>query len=294
MRIIERMAARRPFLSLEFFPPRDRESWPKFFAEVEKLKALNPLFVSVTYGSGGGTQANTLDVVAHIKREMDLEPMAHLTCVGASGEALHGFLTAIADLGIDNVLALRGDPPKNRPDFSFEGQQFRHASDLVEFIRRHYPKMGVGVAGYPEIHPESPSFREDLRFMKHKLDCGGEFVVTQLFFDNRIYFNYVERLRELGATAPVIPGILPVMSIKSAKHILSLGGPVPGRFLLALEKAFEQGGDAEVKRYGIEYATRQVQGLIDGGAPGVHLYTLNQAEACLGIAKNVTLARSKG
>lgn len=293
MRISELIGkTRSPFVSMEFFPPKEKESWPKFFAEVEKLRALDPLFVSVTYGAGGGTQANTLEIVARLKKDMGLEPMAHLTCVGASSAALHGFLRGIEAEGIDNVMALRGDPPKNRPDFSFEGQEFRHASDLVAFIRAHYPGMGIGVAGYPEIHPESPSFREDLYWMKHKLDAGGEFVITQLFFDNRIHCNYVERLRELGVTAPVIPGVLPIMSIKSAKFILSLGGPVPGRFLLALDKAFEEGGDAAVKRYGLEYATEQVQGLLDGGAPGVHLYTLNQAEACLEIWKNISIKKS--
>ena len=163
MRIADLIPTRKPFLSLEFFPPKERDTWPKFFAEVEKLKALDPLFVSVTYGAGGGTQANTLDIVTRMKNDLGLEPMAHLTCVGASSDGLHGFLKAITEAGIQNVLALRGDPPKNAEGFSFDGQEFQHASDLVEFIGRHYPDMGIGVAGIPTMHPESASERGVIR-----------------------------------------------------------------------------------------------------------------------------------
>ncbi|MES9995547.1 methylenetetrahydrofolate reductase [Desulfovibrio aminophilus] len=285
MRIVDLIRRRSPFLSLEFFPPKDRTTWPAFYVEVEKLKTLDPLFVSVTYGAGGGTQDNTLDVVTHLKRDMGLEPMAHLTCVGASSEALHGFLGALKDVGIENVLALRGDPPKDRPDFRFEGQEFRHASDLVTFIRRHYPGLGVGVAGIPTKHPESASVEIDLKWLKFKLDAGGDFVVTQLFYDNEHYFGYVGKLRALGVEAPVIPGILPVMSMKSAQFIAGLNGrEVFGGFYEVLERTHAEGGDEAVRALGLAHATKQAQDLIDRGAPGVHLYTLNRAEACLEIA----------
>ena len=274
MKIAQLIAqSRSPFLSLEFFPPKDRGTWPGFFEEVGKLKALNPLFVSVTYGAGGGTQANTLDVVTHLKRDMGLEPMAHLTCVGASSAALHGFLKELVAAGIHNVLALRGDPPKDRPDFRFEGQEFQHASDLVAFICKHYPDLGVGVAGIPTKHPESATVEDDLKWLKYKVDAGGDFVVTQLFYDNAHYFEYVRRLRGLGLTVPVLPGILPIMSMKSAQFISGLNG----------RAVF--GGFYEV----LEQATRQAQDLIDRGVPGVHLYTLNRAEACLEIAGNLKL-----
>ncbi len=287
MKIIDLIDASKQFISLEFFPPKERASWPKFYEVVEKLNRVNPLFVSVTYGAGGGTQDNTLAIVTHLKNEMGIETMAHLTCVGASSEKLHGFMDALKEAGIENVLALRGDPPKDDTGFSFEDQEFRHASDLVRFIRGNYPEMGVGVVGYPEPHPESPSIVEDIKWTKNKVDQGGEFVITQLFFDNRKYFDMVHRLREMGMTAPVIPGVLPIMSIKSAKFMLSLGGPIPGKFMLDLEKEHERGGDEAVRRFGLDYATRQAQGLIDGGAPGVHLYTLNQAGACLEIVGNL-------
>jgi len=290
LRIAELIPTRRPFLSLEFFPPKERDTWPKFFAEVEKLKVLDPLFVSVTYGAGGGTQANTLGVVTHLKRELGLEPMAHLTCVGASSQALRGFLSAIGEAGIQNVLALRGDPPKNNPDFRFEGQEFQHASDLVRFIRGEFPNMGIGVAGIPTMHPESATLENDLKWLKHKVDAGGEFVVSQLFFENALFLDYLARLRECGVTVPVLPGVMPIMSMKSAEFIATLNGrAVFGGFYEELERAFAQGGDDAVRELGLKRATQQVQGLIDAGLPGVHLYTLNRAEACLEIINNITM-----
>lgn len=290
MRIADLIPTRRRFLSLEFFPPKDRDTWPIFFAEVEKLKVLDPLFVSVTYGAGGGTQANTLDVVTRMKRELGLEPMAHLTCVGASSAALHGFLSAISAAGIDNVLALRGDPPKNVENFRFEGQEFQHASDLVVYIRKHFPSMGIGVAGIPTMHQESATLEDDLKWLKHKVDAGGQFVVTQLFFENELYQTYVRRLREQGVSVPVLPGIMPILSMKSAEFIAGLNGrAVFGGFYETLEAAFAQGGDAAVRELGLAHATSQVQGLMDAGVPGVHLYTLNRAEACLSIMNNITI-----
>ncbi|SNS08136.1 5,10-methylenetetrahydrofolate reductase (NAD(P)) [Humidesulfovibrio mexicanus] len=289
MQIAELIPTRKPFFSLEFFPPKERETWPRFFAEVEKLKAVNPLFVSVTYGAGGGTQANTLDVVTHLKRELDLEPMAHLTCVGASSAALRGFLEAISRAGIDNVLALRGDPPKNNPDFRFEGQEFQHASDLVRFIRTEFPAMGIGVAGIPTMHPESASLDDDLKWVRHKVDAGGQFVVSQLFFENELFLTYVKRLRERGVTVPVLPGVMPILSMKSAEFIATLNGrAVFGGFYEELERAFAAGGDEAVRALGLARAVAQVQGLIDAGVPGVHLYTLNRAEACLAIVDKIT------
>jgi methylenetetrahydrofolate reductase (NADPH) len=290
LRIADLIPTRRPFLSLEFFPPKERDTWPKFFAEVEQLKSLDPLFVSVTYGAGGGTQANTLDVVTHLKRDMGLEPMAHLTCVGASSAALKHFLEAISAAGIDNVLALRGDPPRGVTDFSFAGQEFQHASDLVRFIRAGFPRMGVGVAGIPTMHPESRRLEDDLKWLKHKVDAGGQFVVTQLFFENRLYLDYVARLRACGVSVPILPGIMPVLAMKSAEFIAKLNGrEVFGGFYAELEAAFAAGGDEAVRELGLKRATEQVQGLLDAGVPGVHLYTLNRAEACLSIMEKITI-----
>ncbi|SKA76746.1 5,10-methylenetetrahydrofolate reductase (NAD(P)) [Paucidesulfovibrio gracilis DSM 16080] len=290
MRIPELMERRRPFLSLEFFPPKEREAWPQFFDVAERLKELDPLFVSVTYGAGGGTQDNTLEIVRRLKRDMDMEPMAHLTCVGASAAKIEAFLEELRRADVHNVLALRGDPPKNNPDFDFSSGEFRHASDLASFIKERFPEMAVAVTGYPEPHVESPSIPEDLHWTKVKVQAGGDFLVTQLFFDNRLYFDFVERLRGMEVHAPVIPGVLPILSINSAKFILSLcGASIPGKFLSALESAHAEGGDEAVREVGLEYAVRQAQELIDNGAPGVHLYTLNKAEACLEIGSKLKI-----
>ncbi|MEF2144973.1 MAG: methylenetetrahydrofolate reductase [Desulfovibrionaceae bacterium] len=290
MRIPELIECRKPFLSLEFFPPKERAAWPGFFEVVERLKALDPLFASVTYGAGGGTQDNSLEIVRHLKQDLGVEPMAHLTCVGASTSRIREFLSALRDADVQNVLALRGDPPKDNPDFDFATSEFSHASDLAVFIKKNFPEMAVAVTGYPEPHVESPSIREDLHWTKVKVESGGDFLVTQLFFDNRLYFDFVERLGTMGVHAPVVPGVLPILSIKSAKFILSLcGASIPGKFLAALEQAFEQGGDEAVREVGLAYAVAQAQELIDGGAPGVHLYTLNKAEACLEIGGKLKL-----
>jgi methylenetetrahydrofolate reductase (NADPH) len=290
LRIPELIDRRSPFLSLEFFPPKEREAWPKFFEVVERLKALDPLFASVTYGAGGGTQDNSLEIVRRLKRDMGLEPLAHLTCVGASASRIEEFVSALRDADVQNVLALRGDPPKNNPDFDFSAGEFGHGSDLAAFIKRTFPGMSVGVTGYPEPHNESASIKEDLHWTKVKVESGGDFIVTQLFFDNRLYFDFVERLGGMGVHVPVVPGVLPILSIKSAKFILSLcGASIPGKFLAALECAYEDGGDEAVREVGLAYAVRQSQELIDKGAPGVHLYTLNKAEACLEIGSKLKM-----
>ncbi len=280
-------ASTRPFYSLEFFPPKERENWPGFFATVERLKALNPLFASVTYGAGGSTQDNTLEITSHLKNVMGLEPMAHLTCVGATRERIADYLRRLREVNVDNVLALRGDAPKGQA-IDWDTAEFRYAADLVRFTRSEQPDMGVGVAGYPAAHPESPSFASDLRHTADKVNAGADFIVTQLFFDVREYFDFVERLRAMGVDKPVLPGILPIQSLESVRRILSLcGANIPGNLYLELEAANEKGGAEAVKEAGIAFAQRQIRALLDGGAPGIHLYTLNRADTCLRIAEAV-------
>lgn len=290
MRVCDLIEEKSPFISLEFFPPKEEDAWPGFFTVVDKLKELNPLFASVTYGAGGGTQDNTLVIASRMKREHGIEPVTHLTSVGASSKKLDDFLQSLRDADIQNVLALRGDPPKGDDTFDFASQEFQHATDVIEFIGKRYPEMCVGGAAYPEPHPESPSIQSDIDMVNRKVQVGAQFLVTQLFFDNRLYFDYVDRLKTLGAHVPVVPGVLPIMSLKSAKFILGLcGAAIPGNFLSALEKAHAEGGDDAVYALGIDYAVKQAQELIDGGAPGVHLYTLNRAEACLEIGNKLKI-----
>jgi methylenetetrahydrofolate reductase (NADPH) len=292
MRIRDMIARCNQFISLEFFPPKEANKLPAFYEVVGKLKALKPLFASVTYGAGGSTHANTLELVRRLKHEFELEPMAHLTCVGASAPYIKKFLADLTAADIDNVLALRGDPPKGETTFKASNKHFRYASDLVAFIRKHFPEMGVGVAGYPEKHPEAESMEADCERLKHKVDLGGDVIVTQLFFDNKHYFNYVARLRSMGVTEPIIPGVLPILSLSVIKRIVSLcGASIPENFLHALEEADKRGPEA-VQRLGVDHARHQVSELLEKGAPGVHLYTLNKAEACLEIVKDLRVCKT--
>lgn len=278
----------KPFYSLEFFPPKGQEQWPQFFGTVERLKALKPLFASVTYGAGGSTQDYTIEITARI-RQMGLEPMAHLTCVGATPERLSQCLQSLAEAGVDNVLALRGDAPVGQ-NTDWESADFRHASDLVRFVRRVQPQMGVAVAGYPAPHPESRSFVMDRVHTLEKVRAGADFVVTQLFFDVREYFDLVDFMRQQQVAVPIIPGILPVQSFDSVRRVLSMcGANIPGKLYLELEAAHLKGGAEAVREVGLRFAASQIRQLIDGGAPGIHLYTLNRASLCLELADEVGL-----
>ncbi|MBE0504661.1 MAG: methylenetetrahydrofolate reductase [NAD(P)H] [Desulfuromonadales bacterium] len=288
MRIAELLSKGKPFLSLEFFPPKDRAEWPTFFATVERLKVLNPLFASVTYGAGGSTQSDTLEIVARLAREYGLETMAHLTCVGADTAKLTAFLDQLVAAGVHNVLALRGDLPQEASPEIFACLPLQNASDLVAFIRATHPEIGVGVAGYPETHPEAASPETDLRYLKLKIDQGGDFIVTQLFFDNQYYFDFVRKARALGIEKPIIPGILPVVSLKVIQRIVSLcGATIPAELLRELEAADQRGGAAAVEAVGVAFARKQAQELLAAGAPGVHLYTLNRADAVLNLAQDL-------
>ncbi len=279
-----------PFFSLEFFPPKESSQWPEFFSCVEQLAQLKPAFSSVTYGAGGSSQDNTLEIAKRIY-SMGLEPMVHLTCVGAKAAELNVFLNKIQEIGIENVLALRGDPPKNlsaEDAQKFTSGEFRVAEDLVRYIRRVAPQMCIGVAGYPAPHPESPTFALDRAYTLSKIRAGAEFVVTQVFFDVREYFDFVDALRQKNVNVPVIPGILPVQSLASVRTILSLcGANLPSKLYMELEQAHKDGGDAAVHELGIAFTVEQIRKLLEGGAPGIHLYTLNKAELCLRIAEKV-------
>ena len=282
MRIADLIKHSPPFVSLEFFPPKDRNDWPAFFRNVERLADINPLFVSVTYGAGGGSQTDTIEIVSRLSREYALETMAHLTCVGAAPDTIRRFLETLSETKVDNILALRGDRPKNAPEGFTTCETLKYASDLISLIRHFRPDMGIGVAGYPETHPEAVSSQKDIEYLKLKLDKGGDFVVTQLFFDNQSYFDFVDRARNMGANKPIIPGILPIVNLNVIKKIVSLcGASVPGNFLEQLEKADANGGAAAVQKAGIAHARRQAEELLAAGVPGIHFYTLNRPDVAL-------------
>lgn len=284
MKIIDLIDPQKQFISLEFFPPKSREDWPVFFKTVQRLAELKPLFASVTYGAGGSTNVDSLEIVTRIQQEYGLETMAHLTCIGSKNNEITNFLNDLTVAGVSNVLALRGDLPAESEAATDLTVTRQYASDLVNLIRSSFPAMGIGVAGYPEVHPEALTPEEDLSYLQLKMNNGADVAITQLFFDNSLYHHFVKRAREAGITKPIIPGILPVVSLKVIKRIVSLcGASIPADFLNELEKADQSGGAAEVQKVGVTHARRQARELLDAGAPGVHIYSLNRAEVVVDL-----------
>jgi methylenetetrahydrofolate reductase (NADPH) len=284
MKIVDILKATQSRFSFEFFPPKDEAGVEQLFRTVAELQEQQPAYVSVTYGAGGSTRRLTVDLVRRIKAETGIEAMAHLTCVGMTRDELAAVLEQLAAAGIDNILALRGDPPKGERNFIAPEGGFAHANELIAFIAENYPMFCVGVAGYPEKHPEAKDFASDLVALKGKIDAGADFVVTQLFFDDRDYFAYVERARALGIAVPILPGIMPITNVSQIKRFTAMcGAHVPARLLARLEGVQE---DPEaVRALGVAHAVEQCEQLLVGGAPAIHLYTLNRSTASLEILR---------
>jgi methylenetetrahydrofolate reductase (NADPH) len=289
MRIDSMLAERRPVFSFEFFPPRTDEGVRSLFETVSQLRDLEPSFVSVTYGAGGSTRTRTLELVLRIRAELDIEPMAHFTCVGASRDELRGVLDAINDAGLDNVLALRGDPPNGTLQFTPVPGGLAHGSELVELITRSY-RFCVGAACYLEKHVESGSLDDDLRYARLKVENGAAFLITQLFFDNRLYFEFIDRARAAGIRVPIIPGIMPITNVAQIQRFTTkIGASIPAELLDALV-ARQDDPDA-VLQLGVAWATLQCAELLAAGAPGVHFYTLNRSPATRAILSALRVAR---
>ncbi|MFN3653542.1 MAG: methylenetetrahydrofolate reductase [NAD(P)H] [Armatimonadota bacterium] len=275
MRIIDCFGRGEPVFSFEFFPPKTEEGVRSLFRTAAELAELKPSFVSVTYGAGGSTRDLTIDLVSRIKRELDLEAMAHLTCVGHTADELGGVLDRLRDGGIENVLALRGDPPRGESAFVRTDGGFGYASELAAFIRS---RDGFCIAGacYPECHVESPDAESDLRHARQKVDAGVEFLITQLFFDPDCYFRYVERARAAGIRVPIVPGIMPVTNVSQLERFTSMcGASIPEALRQKLDRVRDD--EQAVISAGIEWATDQCRALLEGGAPGIHFYTLNRS-----------------
>ena len=285
MKIKDRFGRERPLFSFEFFPPKDDRGVDALFETVANLKPLEPAFVSVTYGAGGSTREKTVAITQKIKREAGIEAMAHLTCVGHSRDEIGELLDQYEAAGIENIMALRGDPPRGDTEFVPHPQGFSHANELIDFIRQR-KDFCIGGAGYPEVHPEAPSPEEDLRNLRRKIDVGCDFVVTQLFFDERDYFDFVSRARAAHIDTPIIPGVMPVTNTAQIKRFTQMcGARIPDALLAKLEAvASDPEGVVEV---GIEHATRQCRALLEGGAPGIHFYTLNRSLSTRTIVANL-------
>lgn len=273
--------------SVEFFPPKTDKGEESLFEEIAALKKLNPSFCSVTYGAGGSTRGKTVELVERIRRECRMEVMCHLTVVGQSKDEVRAVLTGLKEKGIENLIALGGDPPQGVVDWVPHPDGFSHSVELVREAGS-YRWFSIAVAGFPEVHPRAQSREADLIYLKEKVDAGADVVITQLFFDNEDFYRYVDDLQKMGVRAPIVPGILPVLSAPQVRRFASVcGAKIPPRLERLLAKVEED--DEGAARLGIDYATEQCQGLLSFGVPGIHFYSLNKSRSVSAIFKNLRL-----
>jgi methylenetetrahydrofolate reductase (NADPH) len=287
MRIGQFIAEKGKSLSLEFFPPKDKAAEGQLLENIARFKAVNPTFVSVTYGAGGGTLKNTRHVVLRILRETPLVPMPHLTCVDQNRDELKAILEDYMKLGIENVLALRGDPPKGAENFTPPKDGFCYAKDLVT-LADSLSGFSISVAVYPEGHCESPNLEMDMYYAKQKIDAGADFAITQMFFDNSYFYNFLERAAKADINIPIIAGIMAITDIDRIKRFSQIcGATLPHKVIQRFEKAGST--TEEAKKVGIEVATEQCADLLNNGVRYFHFYTLNQSDAVLQIVSNLGL-----
>lgn len=285
MKIIELLKDSKVTLSMEVFPPKTTTAFESVIKAVKQISALKPDFISVTYGAGGGTSEHTINIARDIKDEYGVSSMAHLTCVSSTRETVEKQLVNMKDAGIENVLALRGDIP-DETEFPFPGQ-FHYAADLVSEIKRIAPGMCIGGACYPEGHPEAVNKAEDIKHIKEKIEAGCEFLTSQMFFDNSIFYNYLYRLREAGIMVPVIAGIMPVTKKSQfAKSIQLSGCCMPARFKAIVDWFGDE--PLKMQQAGIAYAAGQIIDLVANGVNHIHIYTMNNPEVAKGIMKNLS------
>ena len=287
MRITDALATLRPFFSFEFFPPRDDAGSRQLFSAIEALQPLRPAFVSITYGAGGSTRARTVALAKDIQQRIGLTVVAHVTCVGATRSELRDLFDDLARAGIENVLALRGDPPRGS---AFETQPggFSHANELITMLRRNYD-FCIGAACYPEKHPEAPTFEDDLANLKTKVEAGAEFLVSQLFFDNERYFEFERRAQSVGIDRPILPGIMPITNFDQIQRFVAMcGASIPPK--LRVEMEGRKDDSRAVEDLGVAFASMQATGLLQAGVPGVHFYTLNRSPATRAIVSSLLAA----
>lgn len=278
-------------LSFEIFPPKTEAGESQLFAALEALMVYRrPSFVSCTYGAAGSIQEKTLELTVKIGKTFGVTTAAHRTCVGSTVEEIRQWLKEATDLGVENIVALRGDPPKGQTEFKKPEGGFAYANELVTLIRREFPRFSIAVAGYPETHQEAPSPAADLANLKRKVEAGADAVITQLFYDNRDFFDFRKRYEEAGIAAPLVPGILPVVNLGQVQRITSMcGAKIPASFVAELE-AYRDEPDGQVD-VGVRYAIRQCRELLDVGIPGLHFYLLNKSEATFNILQALKLPR---
>jgi methylenetetrahydrofolate reductase (NADPH) len=290
MRIDEILASNdEPVISFEFFPPRTPEGVESLWETLGILRALEPDYVSVTYGAGGATRDGTVEISSRIKRELGIETMTHLSCVGETAEGLESVLRRVEAAGIENLLALRGDPPRGEKEFEAPQGGLSSAAELAAFVSERFD-FAIGGSCFPEVHPEAPSLEADLAYLKTKVEAGATFLISQLFFDNRVYFDWLAEARRAGIGVPIIPGIMPITSYAQIRRFCTIcEATIPEPLAEAME-ALDGDADAE-EQLGIAYAARQCEELLAAGAPGLHFYTLNKAPATQAILRALRVAR---
>ncbi len=286
MKINEILKKKNLVVSFEYFPPKKPENEHILFESIEQLSKYNPDFVSVTYGAGGSTQDKTLEWTKKIKNIYKQNVMMHLTCIGSTKNSIINILEELKAEGIENILALRGDIPEGTEDVDSLFTDFRYASDLVKLIKHYERRFSVGVAGYPEGHIECSCIKEDIENLKKKVDEGAEFIMTQLFFDNSYFYDYLERLEKNNINLPVIAGIMPIINIKQVIKFTDMcGATVPEH----LKKKMMDKEPEDMLRIGVDFATEQCRDLIENGVTGIHFYTLNRARATINILDNLRI-----
>ena len=274
-------------LSFELFPPKTPAGEEELFRHLVELLAFEPSFVTCTYGALGSTQAKTLEVVERVRREFGCPVASHLTCVGSTVDVLRAYLREAHARGVANIVALRGDPPQGETHFQPVAGGLRYANELVALIRDEFPQFGIAVAGYPETHQEAPSPELDLQNLKRKVEAGADAIVTQLFYDNDDFFRFRDRCLQLGIRVPIVPGVLPVTNLAQIRRITSMcGARLPAAFVANLEA--HDASPQDQFEVGVEFATAQVQGLLDQGVPGLHFYVLNKSPATCRVLRAVT------
>ncbi len=289
MRIDQLLSTSEPTFSFEFFPPKTEQGEANLIAALRELKELDPAYVSVTYGAGGTTQDKTLEIVSRLQSEFDLTAMAHFTCVSATEAELRSVLDQMRDAGIGNVLALRGDPPQGQEEWVKTEGGLEYSSQLVRLLKSDYD-FAIGAACFPEGHIHATSPEDDLRHLKEKVDEGVDFLITQLFFDNDLYYDFVDRARGIGIDVPIIPGIWPITGYAQIARVTAMCGATLPEHLLAELEARKDDEEA-VAEFGVAYATLQTADLLANGAPGAHFYTLNRSPATRAIMSALKLWR---
>ena len=287
MKISEAYGSGKFGVSFELFPPKTEAGEAALYRTVEELISFGPSYITCTYGAGGSTRNKTLKIIESVRERFGCTVASHLTCVGATKDDLRNYLAEAWQRGVENIVALRGDPPRGETTFKAVTGGLRYANELVELIRSEFPQYGVAVAGYPEVHQEAPSAEIDLENLKRKVDAGGDVVITQLFYSNDDFFRFQDRCAAAAISVPIVPGVLPVTNLAQIQRITSLcGACLPASFVTALKK--HEDSDEGQFEAGVEFATRQVQELIDAGAPGVHFYVLNKSQATARVLEAVS------